>query len=212
MPYSFFSPSEIVAVDVFIEGRSRRDFVGKLTFKNDNYVFEYDKGYISSRNSLEIGPDLPKTQRIFTQKELFRSFEDRIPSRDNPAYADYCKATSILVEEEDKLILLSTIGKRGPSSFIFEPEFRSYTTVKAQEFRKTLKLSTREFADLFGVTQSSIVRLENHHTTGKEILKIIESAASCKSVLRYFLEKNGKYIHSNKQERLLSLCSAETRE
>jgi HipA-like protein len=205
MLYNFFKKHKIIALDVFIDGRSRREFVGRLTFQNDNYIFEYDKGYISSRNALEIGPDLLKTQRIFKQKELFRSFEDRIPSRDNPAYEDYCRAAGIEITETNKLVLLSRIGKRGPSSFIFEPEYQYYTPDDAKKFRERLELSTREFADLLGVTQTSIARLENNHTTGKEILKIIELAEFCSSALLYFIEKNGKYLHTKQQERLLSI-------
>lgn len=206
MLYNFFKRREVIGLDVFIESRETREFVGKLIFQNNNYIFEYEKSYISFRNSLEIGPDLPKTQKIHKQGKLFKSFEDRIPSRENPAYKDYCKAMGIEVREKNKLVLLSTIGKRGPSSFIFEPRFQNFLSKDVKDFRKKLGLSTREFAYLFGVTQSSIARLENNHTTGKEILKIIEIAFFSKEALLFFLEKNGKHIHTKKQNTLFSIA------
>ena len=48
---------------------------------------------------------------------------DRIPSKENPAYPDYCKSQGISVNETNPIILLIAIGKRGPSTFIFEPVF-----------------------------------------------------------------------------------------
>jgi hypothetical protein len=67
-------------------------------------------------------PELPVTKRIHKSDHLFSSFADRIPSKKNPAYIKYCEKFGIPFKKEDEIILLSTIGKRDPSSFIFEQE------------------------------------------------------------------------------------------
>jgi len=204
-----FTPKRVIAVDVFLESRKTSEFVGKLTFENRNYVFEYNLQYILSSQAIELGPELPKTRRYFKQGKLFASLEDRIPERRNPAYVDYCRVTGIDPGETNKLVLLSSIGSRGPSSFVFEAEFQKYTSLEAKKFRQKLGLSTRDFGHLMGVTQSSIVRLEKGQTTGREILKIIELVENCPRAFEYFFVKNKKYLHSKSQEKVFKILRAD---
>ncbi|MCB1107049.1 MAG: hypothetical protein KDK76_03020, partial [Chlamydiia bacterium] len=56
----------------------------------------------------------------YFSKSLFVPFLERIPSKNNPSYPEYCQSVGISVDEENVFVLLSTIGRRGPSSFIFE--------------------------------------------------------------------------------------------
>ena len=113
------------ALEVYLEGRKRRVYVGALTFHKDRdqYHFVYDSKYLKSKKAIPIGPDLSLFKKnLWSEKgKTFPSFADRIPSKSNPAYAEYCRSQGISVNEENIIILLGTIGRRGPSSFIFEP-------------------------------------------------------------------------------------------
>src|SRR5579872_66873 len=114
---------------IFHEGRKRRILVGELIYdkKKDRYELIYDKNYADSKKAIPIGPDLNlfKLHHQSKKGELFPSFMDRIPDKSNPAYNDYCKAQGVSPAEKNPIILLGAIGKRGPSSFVFEPVYSS---------------------------------------------------------------------------------------
>ena len=124
----------IKAVNVYLERKKTRQYAGQLTKQNKKFVFEYDKAYRCSNYPIALGPDIPFTKKKHISSKLFPSFEDRIPSKRNPAYPEYCQSVGISPSEKNLLVLLSTIGRRGPSSFIFTPVFET------QEFsREDLK-------------------------------------------------------------------------
>ncbi len=78
-------------------------------------------------------------------------------------------------KEQDPFVLLSTIGRRGPSSFVFSPLFdRNITLEDVIKFRELLGLTTREFANVFEFSQASLNALERGRTSGKDILKRLE--------------------------------------
>ena len=133
-----------VAIDVYRELRRSRDYVGRLEKTEAGFCFAYSESYLLKDNALSLGPDLPLRPEPFRSKNLFISFEDRLPSRRNPAYPEYCHHCNISPEEEDEMVLLSTIGRRGPSCLIFEgviPDTVDAPSVK--DFRQKLKLSIR---------------------------------------------------------------------
>ena len=115
------------------------------------YVFAYDKAYLHA-NLIPLGPELPLSPKKFTSPTLFEPFIDRLPSRENHAYQEYCAAENIEVTEQDPFVLLTTIGKRGPSSFIFERKKQDpLGTEELKVFRQELGLTTREFAIGFAI-------------------------------------------------------------
>ena len=119
----FTLPKNIVGIDIYLEFRKTRRHVGqlkKLNAKDKCYIFTYDINYMDQPSSIEIGPDLPLTRRVYKSKTMFKSIEDRIPSKGNPSYVEYCEDVGISPTEKDTIILLATIGRRGPSSFVFE--------------------------------------------------------------------------------------------
>ena len=194
------------ALDIYLERRKTRQYVGRLSRKKRKFVFEYDSIYLYSENPLAIGPDLPLNPRGFVQgsalgdstisrvdkkpknlnqtcikrarhtsSELFPSFADRIPSRQNPAYEEYCQSVGISPLEKDPFVLLSTLGRKSPiTPFVCElvqESQKGFSTEDLKGFRKDLGLSIREFASVFDVSQASIYRIENKKTTGRDTLK-----------------------------------------
>ena len=163
------------AVDVYLEKIKARELVGRLTYQDTNFIFTYSDKYLNNRRSIPLGPDLPLSKKEFASTQLFPTFKDRIPSRENPAYKEYCKMAGIDVSEKDPLILLSTIGSKGPSSFVFAPAFKTtFSNQDVERFRKLLRLTVREFGELFGYSPNTIYAIENNKSSGQDALKRLE--------------------------------------
>lgn len=195
---------KIVGVNVYLEKRTSREYVGQLTRDHDEFIFTYADNYIFGRTSLSLGPDLPLSQKKYVSKKLFATFEDRIPSKRNPAYKEYCESVGISPLEKDPLILVSTLGSRGPSSFIFSPVFNEhFTKEQAAEFRRNLGLTIREFADIFDFSTATIHRLEIGTTSGKDALKRLELYVRFPETALYELKRNGHRINDEKRSQVL---------
>lgn len=193
---------KIIGVDIFLERRKTRLYVGQLKKEADDYVFVYDDHYLHSRNIIPLGPEFPLTKKEFRSKKLFPSLEDRIPSKLNPAYSEYCHLLGIDPKETNPLILLSTIGKRGPSSFVFAPFYnRSFTVQDVLDFRNFLGFTTREFAEIFEIPQASFNALERKRSSGKDLLKRLEIIVRFPAVALYFLLVNGGILPSEKHQK-----------
>lgn len=157
-------------LQVFCETRKRRIFVGELTYnpKEDKYEFIYDKKYIHTKNAIPIGPDLDlfKLHHQSEKGKIFSSFLDRIPEKSNPAYKDYCESQGISPKEKNLIILLGTIGKRGPSSFIFEPVyFSKFKPSDIKNFREALGVTQHDIAQAFDINQTTLQRIESETGT-----------------------------------------------
>lgn len=204
IPNCILDYSKIKGVKVYLERYTRRIPVGELKQENNKYVFTYYNNYLTYRYAIPVGVELPLTKRYFESATIFEAFWDRIPSKKNSEYAEYCNLFRISPEENNILVLLITIGSKGPSSFIFAPiwdDFHTKQDIKA--FRKNLDLSTREFAAAFGITQSTIVRLENDKTSGSDILKFLEIFSKFPDAAIYYIEKYGNGLHSKTKDKLL---------
>ena len=193
--------NNITAVDVYREFRKKRKYVGRLTKKRNMFLFKYDKRYYYGEKALALGPDIPLTSLETKSSKLFVSFEDRIPSKENPAYKEYCQMTGISPKEKNLFILLSSIGRKGPSCFIFAPvydgEFQGQDLMK---FRKGLKLSIREFADLFDFAFATIHRIEKGKSTGKDALKRIRIYHDFPQVALAEIQRLGAKINDEARE------------
>lgn len=184
-----------IGVFVFLKKRKTQTLVGRLYKIDQKFVFTYEDSYLNARHSIALGPEFPLTQQEFSSDRLFPSLEDRIPSIQNPAYSEYCLVMGIDPNERDLFILLSTIGSKGPSSFIFYPIFkRGITSKDIIEFRNMLGLTTREFAAVFEFSQNSLNALEKGRITGSEILKRLEVLLHFPNVALYFLLVNSGYL------------------
>jgi HipA-like protein len=190
---------KIIGVDIFLEKRKTRLHVGVLGRAHKKIAFTYDDHYFEAKNIIPLGPEFPMTQKEFFSDKLFPSLEDRIPSQQNPAYSEYCQSMGIDPSEKDPFILLSTIGKKGPSSFIFSPRFeREIKPEDLIEFRKALGFTTRDFARVFEFSQTSINALEIGKTSGKDILKRIEILLHFPAVALEMLMINSGHLHYEK--------------
>ncbi len=186
---------KIIGVDIFLEKRKTRLHVGVLKRVNGTMMFTYDDHYFTAKNIIPLGPEFPLTQKQFVSNQLFPSLEDRIPSQQNPAYPEYCRLMGIDPNERDAFILLSTIGRKGPSSFMFSPLFeRNMKPEDLIKFRKSLGLTTREFAKVFEFSQPSLNALERGRTSGKDILKRLETLMNFPAVALDLLIINGGHL------------------
>ncbi len=202
MPYKLdYSKIDHSQLHVFTENRKRRIFVGCLHWNKDKNVFEfkYDFKYAKSKTAIPIGKELDLFKKTHTSKgKLFPSFLDRIPSKENPAYPDYCKSQGISVNETNPIILLIAIGKRGPSSFIFEPVFLNHFDYKRiRNFRESLNLSIHEFAAAFDFNPPTLQRLESGKKSDPGTIRRAQIYLEFPNVALWQIEMNSGKIHTD---------------
>lgn len=196
---------KIIGVDIFLERRKTRLPVGTLKREEGKLVFTYDEHYFRAKNIIPLGPEFPLTQKQFISEKLFPSLDDRIPSTRNPAYPEYCHYMGIDPSEKDPLILLSTIGRRGPSCFIFYPIYdRKIAIDDLIKFRKSLALTTREFSSVFEISQASLNALERKRIAGDEIKKRLEIIINFPEIALDYLVINGGHLKTGKVSKAAS--------
>ena len=190
------------AIDVYLQKTKARQYVGRLSKVKRHFVFEYDEGYWYSGHPLPFGPDLPISKQRHSSVRLFPSFEDRIPSKKNPAYREYCQSVGISPSEKNPFVLLAKLGRKGPSSFIIAPvwEKPSFSNEDLKKFRKDLNLSMKEFSDLFDVSTASIYRIENHKMSGTQVLKKISVYYNFPKTALDKLKYTGHKINDQKRQ------------
>jgi DNA-binding XRE family transcriptional regulator len=195
-------------LQIFHEGRKRRVFVGELTYNNktNRYELVYDKKYARAKNAIPIGPELSlfKLHYESEKNKLFPSLQDRIPDKSNPAYADYCHSQGISPNEKNPIILLGTIGKRGPSSFIFEPVYQSkFDPSEITKLRTELGLSQHDLAKAFEIKKSTLQRIEAGVSREFNTLKRIQTLFEFPEVALWQLKQSGGSIHSQVLNKLI---------
>lgn len=189
------------SVLVYLERRKTKQYVGRLARNSDSkkgpYEFEYDLPYLLNKNAIPLGPEFPLTQQKFKSEKLFQTFEDRIPSRKNPAFVEYCAEFGIDPKGSDPMVLLPTIGKRGASSFIFEkPAGREEDlNSEAINFRRSLDITLREFSAAFGFSTVTIQKIESGKTKTSEAIKRLRIYAHFPHVALWEVEQNKLKLH-----------------
>jgi hypothetical protein len=196
------------SMEIYAETGKRRYLVGVLTYhsEKDNYSFLYEFDYMMLRSGIPLGPDLPYSRLAIESEpgKLFATLLDRLPSKENPAYPDYCYSQGISPDEKNLIILLATIGRRGPSSFVFEPVFIALEdTVEAlKQFRQDLQLTRYDFAMAFGFAEITIEKVEKRITQDRNILRLIDSVLNYPEIALAQLEITGKHVHAKVRTRL----------
>jgi HipA-like protein len=204
---------KIIAVDIFLEKRKTMVHVGSLTRQSEGYKFVYKKNYLYAKGSIPVGNELPITQKEHFSATLFSSLSDRIPSRENPSYVDYCRSVGISENETDVLVLLSTIGRRGPSSFIFEPVYeKGFDGDVCKKFRTKLGLTIREFAGLFDISTTTLRAIENKSGLGKEALKRLEIYYKYPDVALDEVFSRGGSLRENKRMKVIQILKRKIQE
>jgi len=145
-----------------------------------------------------LGPEFELWKEKFSSQIFFPSLADRIPSKQNPAYKDYCQQLGISENEKDPFVLLTTIGRRGPSTFVFEA-VKEYSTERVKAFRNKLGLNQREFAVLFDITRTTLSKIEQGKSSYSTIVYFIELCEEVPEALAWLLETRGQYIHDDKR-------------
>lgn len=189
-------------LQVFHESRKRRTFVGELAYieKKDQYEFTYDMKYLDSKSAIPLGVDLSLFQINHKSKKgkLFSSFIDRIPLKSNPAYKDYCEYQGISPDEKNLIILLGSIGRRGPSSFVFEPVYEDiFSRVKIRDLRKQLNITQYDLAEVFDISKLTLNKIENGKSQDRNVLKLIQIFLEFPEVALWQLKQTGRKIHRN---------------
>lgn len=203
-------------VMIFHEGRTRRIKVGELSYdaKKNKYVLTYDEKYTQLKNAIALGPTLSLFQlRHYSEKgKMFPIFLDRIPDKHNPAYADYCHSQGISSEESNPLVLLGTIGRRGPSTFIFEAVYATTFTPKdITQFREKLNITQHDFALAFDISQATLQRIESGKSVDENTLKRIEMLFTFPEAALWQLKQTGGWVHRKVLIRLLTYFDSITR-
>ncbi|MEI8295654.1 MAG: HipA N-terminal domain-containing protein [Alphaproteobacteria bacterium] len=205
-----FSYADIIAVDIFLELYRTRLYVGLLQKKEEQFYFQYDDAYLKARNVMSLGPEFTRTQKEFFSKAMFPSLMDRIPDPENPAYPSYCQMFGMPANVQDPLVLLATIGRRGPSSFIFEPVYeKDFTFADFDKFRQGLGLTLHDAALLFDVSLSSLQKIKSGESSGKDVLKRLEIYYLFPDVLKFQIKQNGKFLHRDKLVYIFNLLAKE---
>ena len=188
-------------LNIYLQKRKARQLAGKLFREGKKFVFEYEGSYRLSPNPLSLGPDLPLSRARHSSLKLFASFKDRLPSRQNPAYESYCRANGISPQEKDPLVLLAGLGQKGPGSFVLAPAPPSndFSSQDLKRFRKSLRLSIREFALLFDISSAGIYRVENGRSSGAGILKKIKAYKDRPEMALYQIKHSGAGLSDSKR-------------
>ena len=121
-------------------------------------------------------------------------------------YNTYCEWRGISPDEKDPIVLLPTIAHKGPSSFIFAPVTQPpFTKDDLFNFRKELKLSIREFADLFDFSPATIQKIEKGKMSGKDSLKRIELYFKFSETALMEVNRSGFKINDRSREYVESI-------
>jgi len=181
-----------------------------LTLKWDQtlgaFEFIYDKKYLISRNAIPIGPELPLSKRVhISRRKLFPSFQDRIPSKSNPAYDEYCVAAGISPEEKNPIILLGSIGRRGPSTFVYEAITESDFDAQKELglFRSRHRLSLHELALALDLNAITLQRIEAGKSKDPGSSRLLELFLTIPDALKEQLRMTERKIHRNTYNTLL---------
>lgn len=188
-------------LNIFHEGRKRRIFVGELVYSKEQGIYEliYNKSYAYSDTAIPLGPelDLFKLHHRSEKGKLFKSLLDRIPSKENPAYKDYCLSQNVSPDEKNPIILLGSIGKRGPSSFIFEPVYySSFAKEDIKKFRDEIGLTQHDLAKILGISIATLARIETGISHDTNTIKRIEIFFKFPAVALWELKQTGGWLHS----------------
>ena len=194
------------AIDVYLERRERKQYVGRLTRQPDQkFHFSYDEAYQRMENSISIGPSLQLVKKEYLSMNLFPEFLDRLPSPQNPAYEDYCASVGLSVKEDDIMVVLLKLGKRGPSSFILEAVVEDDPAVIVNNIRvfiEEISLSQQDFANILDIPITSLSRLLTETSLDRTLLRLIDHYLSSPQSLGELFAYTQRKLTEKKRARM----------
>ena len=201
-------------LNIFHEGRKRRVFVAKLIHNVEESLYEliYNESYVYSDTAIPLGAelDLFNLHHRSEKGKMFPSFIDRIPSRENPAYEDYCAQQGIESDEENLIVLLGTIGKRGPSSFIFELIYESNFTINMiKQRREKIGVTQHDLATALNISLVTLARLETGKSNDLSTLRKIEVFFTFPEVAMWQLKQTRGWLHSDALRKFIQFFKRE---
>lgn len=102
---------------VWFENKNKKSFVGTLEVTETGFRFTYSSKWLN--DFYPIDPDMIFPVNEFTSLPDF--FKDRVPPVSRHSTLEYASAWGLKKHDLDDIILvLTTLGKRGPSKFIFD--------------------------------------------------------------------------------------------
>ncbi|MBR8828887.1 MAG: HIRAN domain-containing protein [Gomphosphaeria aponina SAG 52.96 = DSM 107014] len=105
---------------------SRRWFpIGKLTYNGIQYQFVYTQGVKNAQKECEFQPlfSFPDLEKVYTSKELFPLFANRVMRRSRPDYKTYLECLNIPQNADEPMaILYRSGGKKATDTFEIFPE------------------------------------------------------------------------------------------
>ncbi len=203
-------------LEIYAETRKQRMFVGTLEFnkKQNRYILTYDKKYVVWKNAIPLGPELKLGRKpIYSDsKKLFPSLLDRVPSKNNPAYEEYCVSQGISPKERNKIILLGTIGTRGPSTFIFElvPDIDQLVRVEIAKIRKTTGVSISELAKALDLNYATFFKTISGKITDNNAQTILKILMGEPKALQFQIHLNSRKIHRDTFDSLMKYSKSLT--
>lgn len=101
--------------------------------------------------------------------------------------------------------MLISIGKRGPSTFIFEPVFlNNFTYEDVRKFRESLDISIHEWAAAFDFNPPTLQRLESGKKTDLSTIRRAQIYLEFPEAAMWQLELNSGKIHAETFQKLWS--------
>lgn len=68
-----------IGVQVFLEGRSNRLYVGLLKREANVFHFKYDKNYSKAHGAIQLGPEMPLARPEYYSETLFVPLKIEFP-------------------------------------------------------------------------------------------------------------------------------------
>ena len=108
---------------------------------------------------------------------------------------------------------MTTIGKRGPSSFIFEAKYEEvFRSEDVKFFRDELNLTTKEFSVAFVISEKTLISLEKGESKGRDIMRRLELYIRFPRVALFEFRRNAARIHRDKQRFVEQVLSRKIKE
>ncbi len=109
------------------------------------------------------------------------------------------------MDESNPIILLISIGKRGPSTFIFEPIYKiNFDPLSIRKFRELLQISIHEFSIAFDFNPPTIQRLESGKKYDLGTARRVQIYLEFPKVSLWQIELNSGKIHHETYHKLLA--------